>query len=55
MKLIFNTLFICIICYSAAPAFATPQDNPPTEEIWLSTLDVSRVEQGWGEAHSKPF
>jgi hypothetical protein len=26
--------------------------NSSTETIWLSSLDVSRVEQGWGEAHS---
>jgi len=31
---------------------AQTQEQPPTETIWLSTLDVSRIEQGWGEGRS---
>jgi alpha-galactosidase len=50
MKSTMNTLLICVIGYSAAVIAA--QDQPPTEEIWLSSLDVSRIEQGWGEGRS---
>ena len=35
-----------------AVAADAPQDNPPAETNWLSTLNLSGVEQGWGEAHS---
>jgi len=52
MKLILRALLIGIIGYSAASILAASQDNPPADTIWLSTLDVSRVEQGWGQAHS---
>ena len=35
-----------------AVAADAPQENPPAETNWLSTLNLSGVEQGWGEAHS---
>jgi alpha-galactosidase len=52
MKLTLSTLFICSICYLATQTLAASEANPPAEEIWLSALDFSRVEQGWGEARS---
>ncbi len=41
----FNAVGICV-------AQTDGEANPSTETIWLSSLDVSRVEQGWGQAHS---
>ncbi len=35
-----------------AVAADAPQENPPAETNWLSALNLSGVEQGWGEAHS---
>ena len=36
----------------AADTISNEQVNAALETIWLSSLDVSRVEQGWGQAHS---
>lgn len=30
----------------------SPQNTPPAHEVWVSSLDVSRIEQGWGEGRS---
>lgn len=35
-----------------AVAADAPPENPPAETFWLSTLKLSGIEQGWGEAHS---
>lgn len=37
---------------SAAVAADTPSDSSPPEPIYISTLEVSRIEQGFGEAHA---
>jgi len=36
----------------AADTISNEQVNSAVETIWLSSLDVSRVEQGWDQAHS---
>ena len=36
----------------ASKEMADGRASSDAESIWLSTLDVSRIEQGWGEAHS---
>jgi hypothetical protein len=35
-----------------AVAADAPPENPPAETNWLSSLNLSGIEQGWGEAHS---
>jgi alpha-galactosidase len=35
-----------------ATAADAPSENPPAETNWLSSLKLSGIEQGWGEAHS---
>ena len=35
-----------------AVAADAPLENPPAETNWLSSLKLSGIEQGWGEAHS---
>ncbi len=35
-----------------AIAADAPQENPSAETNWLSSLKLSGIEQGWGEAHS---
>lgn len=52
MKFTGRALLVCSICCLATQTLAVPQDNPSTNTVWLSTLDVSRVEQGWGQARS---
>ena len=52
MKLMLNTLFIFAICFSGVHTFAAPQNITHTETFWLSNLDVSRIEQGWGQGRS---
>jgi len=29
-----------------------PTNSPSSEDVWISSLDVSRIEQGWGEARA---
>ncbi|HHY83908.1 MAG TPA: alpha-galactosidase [Verrucomicrobia bacterium] len=36
---------LVFLCFAAASAIAA-------EDVWISTLDVSRIEQGWGEARA---
>ncbi len=36
----------------AVIAFAFPLTLVQAEEVWLSTIDVTRIEQGWGQAHA---
>lgn len=50
MNPVLHTLLVCIMAYAATYAMA--QDPSSTETIWLSSPDVSRIEQGWSEAHS---
>ena len=52
MKHVINTLYICTICFSTGLAMAATQDTVSSETIWLSSLDVSRIEQSWGQARS---
>jgi alpha-galactosidase len=40
------------IALGLASGLATAADAPPAETNWLSTLNLSGIEQGWGEAHS---
>jgi len=39
-------------CSGLVALAQSPNDNPAAEAIWLSSLDVSHIEQGWGEGHS---
>ena len=39
------------IALGLASGIATAADAPPAETNWLSTLNLSSIEQGWGEAH----
>jgi hypothetical protein len=56
-KLIVISL-ICVMITAATPCVAQTGGlsndgaDAPTETIWLSSPDVSRIEQGWSEAHS---
>ncbi|HML75051.1 MAG TPA: NPCBM/NEW2 domain-containing protein [Anaerohalosphaeraceae bacterium] len=52
MMHVFKKSLACTICFSLASAFAAPENAASEETIWLSSLDVSRVEQGWGQARS---
>ena len=52
MKFTVRALLVCSICCLVAQTLAMPQDNPSINAVWLSTLDVSRIEQGWGQARS---
>ena len=52
MMHVFKKSLACTICFSLASAFAATENTAPEETIWLSSLDVSRVEQGWGQARS---
>ncbi|MBN2512783.1 MAG: NPCBM/NEW2 domain-containing protein [Sedimentisphaerales bacterium] len=52
MKHLFKKVLVCTICFSLGSVFAASQDTASEETIWLSSLDVSRVEQGWGQARS---
>jgi len=45
--------FVMLPCIACAEAIASNETSGQAiETIWLSSLDVSRVEQGWGQAHS---
>jgi len=45
--------FVMLPCIACAEAIASNETSDQAiETIWLSSLDVSRVEQGWGQAHS---
>jgi len=50
MMHVVKTLWVCSICFSLGSAFAATENAASEETIWLSSLDVSRVEQGWGQA-----
>jgi alpha-galactosidase len=52
MMHVVKKLWVCTICVSLASVFAASQDTASEETIWLSSLDVSRIEQGWGQARS---
>ncbi len=51
MRCIVRIAVVCSICWTAQTN-AAPEVDHAAETVWLSTLDVSRVEQGWGEARS---
>jgi alpha-galactosidase len=43
-----------ILCFVGLSAIANESETntPSVEEVWISTLDVSRIEQGWGEGRA---
>jgi hypothetical protein len=48
MKLNLAFAFLGLAATLAVAAEA-PANTSSTEEVWISSLDVSRIEQGWGE------
>ncbi|MBN2704685.1 MAG: NPCBM/NEW2 domain-containing protein [Pontiellaceae bacterium] len=51
MKQSFKTWFTGVLLSTAVWCGAQTASDK-TEDIWLSTLDVSRIEQGWGQGRS---
>ena len=49
-----SILGLALLGLAAGVAIAddAPANKPPAEEIWVSSLNVSRIEQGWGEGHA---
>ncbi len=47
-------LGLTLLGLAAGPSWAAeaPASTPSAEEIWVSSLPVSRIEQGWGEGHA---
>ncbi len=50
MKLLFTVMVACVMACSTT--FSLAQESASIETIWLSSLDVSRIEQGWGQGRS---
>ena len=50
------SIILGVLLLSVTVRFASAEEsratNSPAEAIWISTLDVSRIEQGWGEGRS---
>src|ERR1035437_9371252 len=49
-----SVLGLALLGLAAGLVFANgaPANKAPAGEIWISSLNVSHIEQGWGEAHS---
>ncbi|GEM_PF-114922 len=52
MNRMLNAWYICALCFSTVLTVAVAQNTAQTEAFWLSSLDVSRIEQGWGQARA---
>ena len=51
--------FICVSAWSFLASAGAQQDLPiftrdaaPANSIWLDSLDLSKIEQGWGNPHA---
>ena len=49
-----SILGIALLALTAENAVAADvsSNTPPAQEVWVSSLDVSRIEQGWGEGRA---
>jgi len=47
-----KTVWVCTLCVWLGSALAASENTVSEDTIWLSSLDVSRIEQGWGQARS---
>jgi len=52
MKRVICVLLFCVFCFSAGHTCAASEGTAQTETFWLSSLDVSRIEQSWGQARA---